>query len=301
VVDIDPLRVGGGIILMALASYQDLRRRQVDDRIWGVLGLYALALVQAEIWSHPAALALQPAVAAIGLLYFDALWDRKALEGRPMTSGFLSFILYMAVALLLLLGGAAAHGSGAWDLYLPLLAVAAMIVLAYVFYSTGVFKGGADAKAFMGLAFLFPSYPVLGPIPLSRVPVGLETLELLFPFVLTILLNGALVVALVPLALLIFNATRGHLTFPEALFGFKASLEDPPRFVWWMEDIGEGRWRLRLFPRRGEDPSVRAEQLRAAGMREAWATPQIPFILALALGLCVAVTVGNLLLALIAL
>jgi preflagellin peptidase FlaK len=94
------------------------------------------------------------------------------------------------------------------------ISVGFLIPLSYVFWLMGGF-GGADAKAFMIVALLFPTYPVyeLGVFgaggPLAELPVvGTEV----GVFSLTILSNTVLLGALYPVALAGRNAVSGYVS-----------------------------------------------------------------------------------------
>ena len=101
-----------------------------------------------------------------------------------------------------------------WFLVRAGLSVGFVVPLAYVFWRLGGF-GGADAKAFMTVALLFPTYPVyeLGVFgaggPLAELPVvGTEV----GVFSLTILSNTVLLGALYPVALAGRNAVSGYVS-----------------------------------------------------------------------------------------
>jgi archaeal preflagellin peptidase FlaK len=100
-------------------------------------------------------------------------------------------------------------GGFAWRLFSLQVALSLLLVMpaAYGFYRLGAF-GGADAKALMVLAVLFPTFPaysVLGTVvPLEVTPTGV--------FSLTILTNAVLVGAAYPFVLFARNALSGHRT-----------------------------------------------------------------------------------------
>jgi archaeal preflagellin peptidase FlaK len=91
--------------------------------------------------------------------------------------------------------------------------VGVVVPLSYVFWRLGGF-GGADAKAFMTISVLFPTYPAYGligiTIPQVETAIGV--------FSLTIVTNTVLVGICYPLALAISNARAGEF----ALRGFVA-------------------------------------------------------------------------------
>lgn len=83
--------------------------------------------------------------------------------------------------------------------------VGVLVPLAMVFYRLGL-VGGADAKAFVAIGVLFPTYPVydLGTVvlPLVRPPLGV--------FSLTVLTNGAILGLLYPAWLVAANLADGE-------------------------------------------------------------------------------------------
>jgi len=81
--------------------------------------------------------------------------------------------------------------------------------LGYVFFRVGGF-GGADAKAVIALAVLFPLYPVYY-LPFDALPMHAATLGV---FSLTVLTNAVLAGALYPLALAARNLARGQVAPP---------------------------------------------------------------------------------------
>jgi len=81
--------------------------------------------------------------------------------------------------------------------------------LGYVFFRVGGF-GGADAKAVIALAVLFPLYPVYY-LPFDALPIHAATVGV---FSLTVLTNAVVAGALYPVALAARNLLRGHLAPP---------------------------------------------------------------------------------------
>ena len=91
--------------------------------------------------------------------------------------------------------------------------------LGYVFFRIGGF-GGADAKAVIALAVLFPLYPVYF-LPFDAFPMHAATLGV---FSLTILTNTVIAGALYPLVLAARNLLRGQVA-PPMLVGCPLSLD----------------------------------------------------------------------------
>ncbi len=113
--------------------------------------------------------------------------------------------------------------------------------LGYVFWRIGGF-GGADAKAIITLAVLFPIYPtyyIFGSVyPIHNAPLGV--------FSFTILSNTVLLGLLYPLTLAVGNIPRRELT-PAMFVGRRVSLENIPNEHGRLLETSDG------FTRRGLD------------------------------------------------
>ncbi|MHC3436767.1 A24 family peptidase [Natrialbaceae archaeon A-gly3] len=116
-------------------------------------------------------------------------------------------------------------GGNAWtfDFLLPAaISLGFVVPIAYLFWWFGGF-GGADAKALMVLALLFPTFPsyaVAGlEFPATTTPVG--------AFSFTILTNAVIVGLAIPVALAIRNAAAGRVA-PVMFVGWPVDLEDVP-------------------------------------------------------------------------
>ena len=126
--------------------------------------------------------------------------------------------------------------------------------LGYVFWRIGGF-GGADAKAIITLAVVFPVYPAYelfgGVYPVSHAPLGV--------FSFTILSNAVLAGLLYPLVLAVRNLPRGEFT-PAMFVGRPVRLEDIPREYGRLLETLEG------FTRRGLDIDALRMYLRWRGI-----------------------------------
>ncbi|WP_336342837.1 A24 family peptidase [Halalkalicoccus ordinarius] len=128
---------------------------------------------------------------------------------------------------LLVWDGANALAAGGLDLVLFAVgtAISLLVVVpaAYLFWRFGAF-GGADAKALIVLAVLFPTFPVYDvgavTVPLRTTPTG--------AFALTILSNTVLVGACYPLWLALHNAVAGRFT-PLMAVGRPVAWDELPR------------------------------------------------------------------------
>ncbi|CCQ35439.1 prepilin/preflagellin peptidase [Natronomonas moolapensis 8.8.11] len=126
--------------------------------------------------------------------------------------------------------------------------------LGYVFWRIGGF-GGADAKAIITLAVVFPVYPAYellgGTYPVYAAPLGV--------FSFTILSNAVLAGLVYPLVLAVRNLPRAELT-PAMFVGRPVRLEDVPREYGRLLESPEG------FTRRGLDLDALRMYLRWRGI-----------------------------------
>jgi len=116
-------------------------------------------------------------------------------------------------------------GQSVWtyEFLLPTaISVGLVVPIAYLFWWVGGF-GGADAKALLVLAVLFPTFPeyAFGPwsVPLETPPIG--------AFSFTILTNAVLVGVVLPLVLAVRNAVAGRIA-PVMFVGWPTSWDRIP-------------------------------------------------------------------------
>ncbi|MCH7660635.1 MAG: prepilin peptidase [Euryarchaeota archaeon] len=137
--------------------------------------------------------------------------------------------LFVLAVVLFFWDGVASYLAGGltWAFFAVGAGISLFIVIpaSYGFWRFGAF-GGADAKALIVLALLFPTYPTYEIssylLPLVRTPTG--------AFSLTILANTVLVGACYPLVLAIRNALAGRFT-PLMLVGWPVRWDEAVRTV----------------------------------------------------------------------
>lgn len=161
-----------------------------------------------------------------------------------------------------------------------------MFAMAIILFRIGIIFGGADAKALMALSVLTPFWPHLGDLPLC---------ESLMPFPWVIFSNAVLLFLFIPPALLVFNILHKNMEFPYSLLGYKMKTNKAKeKHVWPLERISKGERKLIMTPI-DIDVLDQIEKLEAAGKKEIWVTPKIPFMIPLLLGFILAFTLGDIL------
>ncbi len=294
----DLLRLIVGAGFLSYAAVSDWRTREVKDELWAVLGAIALALLALQMWSESVDARVALLFVPIAVLLYDPLVGepfRQEDGGWKLPLRTLAIDLAALAAALYSIATVASEGDPATVRALVLyLTVPVMMLVFRGMYELHMLKGGADAKGMIVIAALVPVYPALPPFPIVVLDPRLQdAMAVLFPFSFVVLLNAALLFLAVPFALLAYNARHGHVKLPHALVGYKVSLDRTPKHAWFMDQIGDGRHVVVYFPRKRQDRKSILQGLRAAGFTEAWVTPQLPFMIPLAIAYVLSFLVGN--------
>ncbi|MCS7121880.1 MAG: prepilin peptidase [Archaeoglobaceae archaeon] len=152
--------------------------------------------------------------------------------------------------------------------------MAITISLAYLFYVIGAY-GGADAKAIICLAVIFPFYP--DPIfPLQKgINVGFSSLA-----------NSVILVPALTFAMFFKNLRkdpRGFFSSPLYYFiGYRAKIEKIPKFHNLLEIVENGK--LKKLKKGVEVSDENLKKLKEIGVKEVWITPALPFIVFITFG-----------------
>jgi preflagellin peptidase FlaK len=266
-----------------IASFQDLRTREVSDLLWIFSGLVGIALSVIMLLGSGAF----PAVLSIlfpAFLFADMFVDWESLLGRQGR-----VLRYLAGALCGI-GTLYAVYSMSSSPYVDTAASESLwILFILLLFYIDVIRGGADAKALVCLVLLFPIYPV--PV-VGRIPPSFESFT--FPFFLNVLLLAAVLSLLVPLYLFLLNASRGDVSFPGMFIGFRkevASINTGREWLMESPDDAGRPVRLRKLGRPGEEE--RLDTIRSLGWKKVWVSPKIPFIVFLTAGLILTLLTGS--------
>jgi preflagellin peptidase FlaK len=284
---LDILRVGVAVVILIFASYTDWRTRMASDLNWIILGCIGMVTLVIEMVTLDVQWQYYLFLLPIAVIFLDLFWDRRGvLEDGPNLPviALYSLAVVSLIYLYLTLGND--------QLFWQYLTIPIMFVLLILMYQFDIIKGGADAKALIALALVFPSYPVFLQFPVIAIPDHLITIA--FPFSLVILFNAALLSLIVPLGLMILNLSKRDVKLPAMFFGYKMAIHDVKRkFVWPMQRVEEGLVRFRYFPKEDEDFDLVLEQLANAGEKSIWVTPKMPFLLFITASVVLSAVVGN--------
>ncbi|MGI0070711.1 MAG: A24 family peptidase C-terminal domain-containing protein [Thermoplasmata archaeon] len=281
------------------AAISDLRTREVTDHLWQALGLLGVALGAVDLAPNGLLpLGMWLVVGALVLQHLFA-WDDALGPNYERFADLIEGVAYVAVVLLVV-AGAVVAGVGPSGVSLPVVALLVTVLFARGLFELGVLYGGADAKALMIAGTLVP----LLAVPLLAQTASTTLLLRVLPFPVTLLVNAALFSVAIPIGLALRNAARGEFSFPRGFAGYQIPVRElPEHFVWLKDPLAAGA-RSRDTARTSEDDRLErvrlARELEEQGVERVWVTPQIPFLVLMALGALAALLAGNLLLDLFA-
>jgi preflagellin peptidase FlaK len=290
--EIDIARIAAVLIFFVFASISDWRTRKVDNTTWIILGAIAFGLFWLDLMDDP--LISQSLLLPTLFLFVDIFWDRKK-EIRTLTGSVGAILNVLSFSWIAYVAYSVLSGTTEWNENIsgPMIAFA-MVVVFELFYMLDVIKGGADAKAVICLAVLFPLYPdVVNGLPLIN-PANAAVPDF-FTFSLSVLFVGALISLVMPFYFLARNIGSGKKIGGRSFLGFTLPINKVEgQFVWLIEWVEDGR--LKFSARKMRDSAnIREdlEALRAMGKEEVWVTYKIPFIIPLAVGVAVVLVLGN--------
>ncbi len=281
--------------ILAGAAFMDLRYRRIPDAYWAAMCIFAGPLLVWEMYiqgANPMTF-LSLLLPVVGVMFVL----RGYPELREVARGNPTDLLFAALYASAVAGGVLSYIFGDRVLAGRVLFSFLFMILYFLMYQMSIggiriIHGGADAKCMIVLAALFPWYGeidwiTMGPFYES---IGRHALvEYIFPFHLSVMLNGAVVtVIFMAVYLPIKNMIRGDMN---PLRMFSSYREDVDRLegrhVWIIHQEGGDK------AKKDPTPSV-IHALKKRGERRVWVTPKIPFILSLTLGFGIQVVVGNL-------
>jgi preflagellin peptidase FlaK len=279
----------------AYAAGSDLRDREVPDGLWQLLGIVGFLIGFAAVTPYGIVPSLLWAV--VGLLVIQHLfaWDvRLGAWGERYADllelgGYVVTVALVAVAVVRV-------GVGPGAVPVPVIAVLVTVIFARGLFEAGILYGGADAKALMVAGLLVPMFST----PLIPPPAPIAPVTMILPFAVNVLMNSALFSVVIPLFIAVRNVRKKEFHGLSGFVGYTIPVEDIPRKYVWVRNpmSGEGREEEKSIETSEDDRRRRSEiarDLRSRGVERVWVTPQIPFVVVMAVGVVAALVAGNIL------
>jgi preflagellin peptidase FlaK len=279
----------------AYAAASDWRDREVPDGLWQVLGVVGFLIGFVAV--VPGGTVPTALWAVVGLLVIQHLfaWDVRLGAWGDRYADILELGAYVAVVALVAIA-VARVGVGSNAVPVSVIAVLVTVLFARGLFEAGILFGGADAKALMIVGLLVPMFAT----PLIPVPGPIAPVTAILPFGVTVLMNTALFSIVVPVIIAVRNVRAKEFHGLSGFVGYTIPVDDLPRKYVWVRDpmFGEAREEEKSIETSEDDRQRRvktAQDLRSRGVSRVWVTPQIPFLVVMAVGVVAALVAGNVL------
>ncbi len=274
---------GGGLLLYA--SWSDLKTRRVTNILWAEVIFFGMLFMGGDMIGRGeyAELLILVPIATIGMIMFFEGGKRTNLKENQIAT---PIWIVMFIASIASVAGLRMMIDDVWDFF-ELAQIPLLMLVFFGMWAVGFF-GGGDAKCLMSMAVLVPGHLLSSELP----RFGTENPA--FPFVVTMLMNAAILFAFYPVCLFFVNLARRKFGLPEMFLGLRMPLEKAKKsFMWPMERIVDGQHALFLFPSKKMDIKKELRLLEKEGIDEIWVSPKIPFVIGLTAGFIVAGLFGD--------
>jgi preflagellin peptidase FlaK len=235
--------------------------------------------------------------AVVGLFVIQHLfaWDTRLGPSGERYADIIELVVYVAVVAVVAVA-VARVGLGPTGVPVGVVAVLVTVLFARGLFEAGILFGGADAKALMIAGLLVPLFPN----PLIPQPASIAPLTAILPFGVNVLMNAALFSVVVPVVIAVRNLRAGEFRGMSGFVGYSIPVDDLPKKFVWVRDpmFGQAREEERDIETSEDDRRRReaiASDLKAKGVTRIWVTPQIPFLVVMAVGVLGALLAGNVL------
>ncbi|MDI6917192.1 MAG: A24 family peptidase C-terminal domain-containing protein [Thermoplasmatales archaeon] len=173
-------------------------------------------------------------------------------------------------------------------LLLKLITIPLFMLFVFILYNLRLLFGGADAKALITIALLTPFYPNWTPF------LRYFIVKDVWPFPIIVLTNALILSLTIPIAFLIYNASRKDFHFPLSFLGYKMDIDSvEKKFVWPLEKVKNEKIVKVFLPKKDENTKEEIQRLKAVGAKRIWVTSKIPFMLPLSAGFITSFLAGD--------
>jgi len=179
-----------GILFLSIASYQDIKKREVNTIIFLLMGLLGVFLMFLEF-------RLDIGIFIALIIFIISFFNIKKMDH------ILNLFLLIILILYLYYGGNK----------IIFVDSILLLIFKYLYYS-GLLMGGADTKAMMAITLLIPYYPVT----FTGLDIRTQIVSIIFPYPIEVLFYSVILNALIYMPYLYhFNKKNGFIKMPEML------------------------------------------------------------------------------------
>lgn len=265
-------------VTLLSASVSDWRYREISDRHWAIFFAMGVVLSVLELVGLNASPFCFTVPVCIGLIGFDCLYDRDA-------GGISDLLLYVSIAVTALIPVL----MGDDDLATTFASIPVVYALMTLLYYVGLVKGGADVKAIISIAVVFPTYPVFTHLPLVVIPDNI--IPHIFVPAFSVFVLALLITVMYAIVNVVRNLVRGDTRSPHMFIGRLMDIDDAEgAFVWPIEAVRDGE--VVLVPSGNEDDGA-YEALRDYGIDRVWVTAMVPFIIPICAAFVLVMVLGS--------
>ena len=267
------------LLIMLSASYFDWRYREVPDFHWWILGISGLTLTAVSFSDIGPNILMMLIGSALILVLILLDIDVPAIA---------DVIIFLITAAMFIYPASTAFDD---PNVRRMLVIPVCCLLFYILFALGILKGGADAKCLMTMAMMLQTYPEFSGMPLIALPPF--DVQLIFSFPIAVLFHAALF----SFAWLFWTVIRKIYRRDDpvtmyTLSWYRMSIDEARRSHVWPKQDAVGGMVVNVS---GIPDEGALDRLEAAGAKDVWVTPIIPFMIPIALAMVFVITVGSLL------
>ena len=285
------LRFALGASMLGYGAWTDHKTRRVPNQTWLISGTIASILLAYELTTDESPLHVWTLLFATVILFYNAFVDEYVLDSNQMMLWRSAQVLGILGAVYFLISVENEEMSANDYKLVDLVSVSILILMMYAWFYLGPTIGGADVKAIMTIGLVAPFTLSFSDNPFT----AFETRGFPYPFV--VFMNSLLLYLLIPLALALYNISKGNFEKPyfQMFFGTIMPIDKAREsFVWPMQQVIGGKGVHVAFVKNKQDSEAQWDKLEESGISEPWVTYKIPYIIPLAIAFVLSAIFGDL-------
>ena len=232
------LRFALGASMLGYGAWTDHKTRRVPNQTWLISGTIASILLAYELTTEDYPIYVWTLLFATVILFYNAFVDEYVLDSNQMMLWRSAQVLGILGAVYFLISVENEEMSSNDYKLVDLVSGSILILMMYAWFYLGPTIGGADVKAIMTIGLVAPFTLSFSDNPFT----AFETRGFPYPFV--VFMNSLLLYLLIPLALALYNISKGNFEKPyfQMFFGTIMPIDKAREsFVWPMQQVIGGK------------------------------------------------------------